>query len=480
MDGQPDQSKVGCTTCRCKRVFVILACLVTLYVAYRFVLFFAVEAKIASIRRAGLPASCAELDKWYAHVPAGENAADLYIQANEHYNEWTNALPQPVVITNTTATWTNSFRITKKWELLPVVGMVDLPPRTEPLPAEMKQLVSEYLADNTEALRLLHQAASMKRCRFPVDLSKGDIWSVQPNLSQLKQGVRLLYLEAIENSENQRPEQAAESVIASLGIARALNQKPTIISRLVANACQGVSIASLQHVLNRTSLTDEQLAKLAVAFVETEDPQGLTRASIGERCLGIDGFDRIRSGKVAIEDVFLFSEIPPSFVLALYRPAGLLRLDELVYFGFAQDFVKVTQLSPPQRVAAIQALTANAKQLPFYAVLSRRTIDALGSLVTRDVEAIASTRTAVAALAIERYRLAKGDLPDKLDDIVPTYLNAIPQDPFDGKPLRYRKLARGYVVYSIGRDGEDNGGAEKNGKGFRIGKGTDITFIVER
>ena len=97
-----------------------------------------------------------------------------------------------------------------------------------------------------------------------------------------------------------------------------------------------------------------------------------------------------------------------------------------------------------------------------------------------DVRAIALTRTAVTSLAIERYRLAKSDLPSKLDDLVPTYLTAIPQDPFDDKPLRYKKLAKGYVVYSVGEDGEDNGGAEKNSEGYRVGKGTDITFIIER
>jgi hypothetical protein len=172
--------------------------------------------------------------------------------------------------------------------------------------------------------------------------------------------------------------------------------------------------------------------------------------------------------------------MPPWFVLAVYKPAGLLGLDELVYFGFAQDFVRVTELSPPQRVAATQALTEKVERLPFYAVRSRRTLDISGDAVTRDVKAIARTRTAVASLAIERYRLAKGSLPEKLDDLVPTYLKAIPQDPFDGKPLRYKKLAKGYVVYSVGDDGEDNGGAEKNSEGSTVGKGTDITFIVER
>ena len=55
----------------------------------------------------------------------------------------------------------------------------------------------------------------------------------------------------------------------------------------------------------------------------------------------------------------------------------------------------------------------------------------------------------------------------------------IPTDPFDDQPLRFKKLARGYVVYSIGPDFTDDGGKEKPADA----KDTDhydITFTVER
>jgi hypothetical protein len=61
--------------------------------------------------------------------------------------------------------------------------------------------------------------------------------------------------------------------------------------------------------------------------------------------------------------------------------------------------------------------------------------------------------------------------------LVPKFLPAIPTDPFDGHSLRYKKLAKGYVVYSVGEDGKDDGGVEPRG-GY--GPGTDLTFIVER
>jgi hypothetical protein len=71
---------------------------------------------------------------------------------------------------------------------------------------------------------------------------------------------------------------------------------------------------------------------------------------------------------------------------------------------------------------------------------------------------------------MERYRLANGVLPDSLGDLVPRFVDVVPADPYDGRPLRYQKLTKGYVVYSVGEDGNDDGGDEKK----------DITFTVER
>jgi ABC-type transport system involved in multi-copper enzyme maturation permease subunit len=67
--------------------------------------------------------------------------------------------------------------------------------------------------------------------------------------------------------------------------------------------------------------------------------------------------------------------------------------------------------------------------------------------------------SAFAALAVERFRLAHDRWPLTLDELVPAYLPAVPSDPIDGLPLRYRPINGGVVIYSIGSDGVDNQGA---------------------
>ena len=80
---------------------------------------------------------------------------------------------------------------------------------------------------------------------------------------------------------------------------------------------------------------------------------------------------------------------------------------------------------------------------------------------------MATTRTAI---ALERYRQAKGQWPATLDQLVPGFLAEVPTDVYTGKPLLYRREDRGVVVYSVGPDRVDN-----NGKlGRFISDGTDI------
>ncbi|HYW79334.1 MAG TPA: hypothetical protein VE890_07130, partial [Thermoguttaceae bacterium] len=59
---------------------------------------------------------------------------------------------------------------------------------------------------------------------------------------------------------------------------------------------------------------------------------------------------------------------------------------------------------------------------------------------------------------IRCYRLETGELPDTLADLMPDYLSEVPEDPFSSSPLIYRRAGDEYVLYSVGKDGIDDGG----------------------
>lgn len=58
--------------------------------------------------------------------------------------------------------------------------------------------------------------------------------------------------------------------------------------------------------------------------------------------------------------------------------------------------------------------------------------------------------------ALRAYGLANGHPPEQLADLTPEFLPALPVDPFDGKPLRYRREGPEWVLWSVGSDMKDD------------------------
>ena len=68
-------------------------------------------------------------------------------------------------------------------------------------------------------------------------------------------------------------------------------------------------------------------------------------------------------------------------------------------------------------------------------------------------------------LAATRERLASGTLPESIDALVPARLPSVPLDPFTtDAPLRLKLTPEECVVWSVGPDGDDDGGPQKDGE----------------
>jgi hypothetical protein len=62
------------------------------------------------------------------------------------------------------------------------------------------------------------------------------------------------------------------------------------------------------------------------------------------------------------------------------------------------------------------------------------------------------------AFALEMYRREHGRYPKALAALAPKYLKRVPRDVFSGEALNFRPSAKGYLLYSVGVNGEDEGG----------------------
>ena len=88
--------------------------------------------------------------------------------------------------------------------------------------------------------------------------------------------------------------------------------------------------------------------------------------------------------------------------------------------------------------------------------------------------AVQSKHNLQVAFALAAFRRDHARYPAMLNDLSPNYLKDVPADLFTGKPLIYRPEPNGYLLYSVGLNGKDDGGRVEN----RDTRDDDIAIVV--
>jgi hypothetical protein len=154
------------------------------------------------------------------------------------------------------------------------------------------------------------------------------------------------------------------------------------------------------------------------------------------------------------------------------RLPGVAKRIRAALLRYNNQLVEIAKLPVEQQPGRIKELQAAEQELPELARPIALASTKVAPTYHRDR---ADLRCAMVMLAVERYRRVNNHWPEAMTDLIPAYLAKIPLDPFDGAPLRYRRLDDGVVIYSVGPDGTDNGGKlakdpMKDGtdRGFRL------------
>jgi hypothetical protein len=70
----------------------------------------------------------------------------------------------------------------------------------------------------------------------------------------------------------------------------------------------------------------------------------------------------------------------------------------------------------------------------------------------------AMRRLLMTEAALRLFRSEHGRWPASLNELVPDLLSKVPADPFSDRPIVYRCTDDGYLLYSVGGNGVDDGG----------------------
>ncbi len=339
--------------------------------------------------------------------------------------------------------------------------------------------LAAYLASREEVLGLLHQGARIEECRFPLNLEDG--FSIDlSHLAQVREGMRILRWEAVWAAHEGDPERAGEALLAAFKLATATRCEPTLISQLVHIASHEIAFEALKNVINGAALSDAHLEQLAARLAATDARPSLATGLMGERAFGLQAYEDPANlldagGRLPVDDVL------PGGTRMLINGAALVGLwqqDEARYLERMNELVEASQMPFPEALDEARAIQERIEDgMGMLPLPSRMLLPALTRCLEAQARLVAEVRMAQCAVAVERYQQAHGAPPQSLAELTPAYLPSVPNDPWDGEPIRYEPSAGGATLYSLGPDRIDHGGMAYP-PNRRYGQDGDQTFAL--
>jgi hypothetical protein len=237
-------------------------------------------------------------------------------------------------------------------------------------------------------------------------------------------------------------------------LADAYRGEPVVISQLVRMNLIDLSCATVRRLCEIAPPGKEQQEHLDSILRAFDDATPLVRAMDGERLLcGEWLFAQPRKGLyAAVWDLRFQGSQTPGLMAWLatkrltFKPSFL--ADHANYLRTMHEGTQ--SLGRPYSPGA-------AKENEGHSSLTGMLTPAFGRIRTLQCETMVKIRITRAYLALLQYRATHGAFPATLDALTLDGLN----DPFAQSPLHYRAEGEGFLLYSVGEDGKDNGGRHR-------------------
>ncbi len=310
-----------------------------------------------------------------------------------------------------------------------------------PRPDE-REVLRKYLAERGSALVIARRLVDYPDGGRQVQVAEIPIETHLNEVQDTRTAAWILKLDALAAADERRPADAIRDV-------RASGDEPSSLSQLIRSECAAVACGATERVIGLCEPSDG-LAELQTELLREADYPRLYHSLRAERASLHQMFRLLEAGKISgVGSKGLLERLS---VIPAYSAE-----DHVCGLGMMTGLVEASRRPFDEQWAAARAVPqpADGDRRYLYTLL-------FSLSVGKPVDSAPRTRgwllATAAGVACERYRRRFGRWPDSLDAIPKDILAAVPNDPFTGKPLTFRRLPDGVTVYSVGPDGRDDGG----------------------
>ncbi|GEM_PF-5697218 len=328
------------------------------------------------------------------------------------------------------------------------------------IPPEGFALFDEDMQSIAAGLAEARKLADLPHTRLRIEWPADQLWPNVDDLLKVRELSVKLYWAAGWHGQLGDLDTAMDDCLAMLRSAQALQDEFTLTSQLVRMGMQAITLESLERVLAQGQPSPRQLARLQKAWEEFDTERALRQGFLGERAGSHRLYEALTAGKIKLHDVVRFTNEATFWENAtdVYLRMNL-KSAHAWTLRYLTDVLRALEMPEPQRAARWNELDQQARNAPGAARLLIGTHHGIYK-GHRRIEA--RTRCAIAGLAAERFRHDQERWPKSLAELCPKFLDKIPDDPYAGKPLQFRRTGDGIVIYSVGPDGKQSGMNQEN------------------
>ena len=368
--------------------------------------------------------------------------------------------------------------LTRKRGHLEPTDMRRFKPGDEALDSRAKAApaVLEGLRDREAVLEELRGASRRPYARYPVVYDLENPWGILlPHLASVKASCVRLDLRACAELAAGQSEKALEDVKLMLYLADSLKGEPFLISHLVRLACLQLGVRTAWEGLAEHRWSEAQLQELQGRFQQYDLLADVQLPLATERAAGVLTADLLARGKYNLSDLGDSGTQHSSGgtglpgLISKFIPRGWYYLEQLNYCRLYQMQLGGTFDAGKKRVFP-DRIQSNFHELErefgppqlgtllHHRVVGALLLPALGNVIRNTSRAQTAIDQAAIACALERYRLARGQFPEKLDSLAPQFISHLPTDILADGPYKYRRTDDGqFVLNSVGWDEKDHG-----------------------
>ena len=342
---------------------------------------------------------------------------------------------------------------------------------------------AELLRRHADALAAVRQAADAEACGASEQWRAADMDTFLERTTMLRLCARFLALAARHEAATGDMQGGLADIVRLRRIARHATDKPVLLTGLVGLAIDSLALNTLADILPLARPADRPLLAGPLAKELTAPGTSPTTILMGEEGFGLAQFaDMAAAGPALAAD--LDEAAAPLYAQWVAGPLFRLSVLPEELSAYSSCLERYQQAAATESLAARQILAREAeKSSADGGTLAQLVAPGLSSFLKSQDRFDAKRAAAGVLLAATRQRLETGALPDTIDKLVPTELDAVPADSFLGepmqKPLRLLQTTGEWTIYSVGPNGNDDGGPLPEGAEPATGN-DDIGLSMKR